>query len=763
MAQVIPSITSLPLDSHAAPSVEDIQVRRPSICVDYLSHNWEEEDVWASWRSMTRHKHEIANGVRLENASWRTWQKQRNKLKTISPETLNWLKDSDVTWLYGPLHTAQVEVVPPRKVATTVDRLGIDRPADSGMKPILKHRTLSEMLAIATPSSPILEAASLLGLDEDVDGHDDGDRPHLLQTKSDTNIVRRAGGMRKKSPTRQPIAHASSKGTLQDASGSQTPEAPSGKKHISFNTFVEQCMAIDDPTEIQSEDESDDEMLEMRSSSTSVSSRSSRPSISRNSSSNSSDHLTIAKIAPTMLKTPGGSYPSTAPQMIYQPPAEYLSPTQDQQPQVSPHLDFPSPQQTRSKWNGDDDDEYGSVGFDYFGGPDLGGEPRSPQAPAHVGQPYARPPTVAPAPPQPKWRQPASEPSSSGSSSPGLSGNPVVSPPQPARSILKVRPPGTTPPNAVEPSSPPNSYFNYNPSAATGIGGMRASGAYNYEAGSPLLSPATEETRGRSASRDRGSSIYDRSSSRGTSVSSQASISPGAQRSPVENGAKRAHLAAPQLDKVNEHVPWSKEQNGNQPMDIDEYVPERSTTPTPHSSPQITFRPLKDTSPASLPHHSTRNLSSSSLSSNSSGSRSQPPTPASDLPKADPPTTLPARNAPSNQPPIAQTRSSSGGHPTIAHVGTNAQPTISQPPAGADDSGALYFSGAGSAGGEAINDQGDGSSIMGRAANIANSARDLLGTLWYGGQAEQQGVRQVSGGGVAAGPSPSGHRRGQSS
>ncbi|KAF8902336.1 hypothetical protein CPB84DRAFT_1678865 [Gymnopilus junonius] len=39
---------------------------------------------------MTRQKNEIANGVRLENASWRTWWKQRNKLKTVSPETLNW-------------------------------------------------------------------------------------------------------------------------------------------------------------------------------------------------------------------------------------------------------------------------------------------------------------------------------------------------------------------------------------------------------------------------------------------------------------------------------------------------------------------------------------------------------------------------------------------------------------------------------------------------------------------------------------------------
>ena len=58
--------------------------------VDYLSHDWREEDVWRSWRSMTRQKNAIANGMRLENASWRTWWKQRNKLKTINPETLNW-------------------------------------------------------------------------------------------------------------------------------------------------------------------------------------------------------------------------------------------------------------------------------------------------------------------------------------------------------------------------------------------------------------------------------------------------------------------------------------------------------------------------------------------------------------------------------------------------------------------------------------------------------------------------------------------------
>lgn len=75
--------------NHAAPDDSSFSTQ-PSGQVDYLSHEWREEDVWRSWRSMTRQKNAIANGMRLENASWRTWWKQRNKLKTISPETLNW-------------------------------------------------------------------------------------------------------------------------------------------------------------------------------------------------------------------------------------------------------------------------------------------------------------------------------------------------------------------------------------------------------------------------------------------------------------------------------------------------------------------------------------------------------------------------------------------------------------------------------------------------------------------------------------------------
>ena len=62
----------------------------PTRHVDYLSHNWKEEDIWASWRHIVAKRQAYSNSSRLENASWRTWAKTKNQLKTVSPETLNW-------------------------------------------------------------------------------------------------------------------------------------------------------------------------------------------------------------------------------------------------------------------------------------------------------------------------------------------------------------------------------------------------------------------------------------------------------------------------------------------------------------------------------------------------------------------------------------------------------------------------------------------------------------------------------------------------
>lgn len=70
---------------------DDTAVRtQPSRHVDYLSHNWKEEDIWSSWKLIVSKRKAYTNSARLENASWRTWTKAKNHLKTVSPETLNW-------------------------------------------------------------------------------------------------------------------------------------------------------------------------------------------------------------------------------------------------------------------------------------------------------------------------------------------------------------------------------------------------------------------------------------------------------------------------------------------------------------------------------------------------------------------------------------------------------------------------------------------------------------------------------------------------
>jgi len=64
--------------------------REPTRHVDYLSHNWKEEDIWSSWRHIVARRKVYSNSPRLENASWRTWVKSKYRLKTVSPEALNW-------------------------------------------------------------------------------------------------------------------------------------------------------------------------------------------------------------------------------------------------------------------------------------------------------------------------------------------------------------------------------------------------------------------------------------------------------------------------------------------------------------------------------------------------------------------------------------------------------------------------------------------------------------------------------------------------
>jgi hypothetical protein len=70
---------------------DDTAVRNPpSRYVDYLSHDWEEEDIWSSWKHIESKRNVYDNSARLQNALWRTWTRSKYRLKTVFPETLNW-------------------------------------------------------------------------------------------------------------------------------------------------------------------------------------------------------------------------------------------------------------------------------------------------------------------------------------------------------------------------------------------------------------------------------------------------------------------------------------------------------------------------------------------------------------------------------------------------------------------------------------------------------------------------------------------------
>lgn len=332
-----------------------------------------------------------------------------------------------MTWLYGPLHE-HAEPVPPPKVASTQDRLDLD--TSRMTKSILKHRTISEMLTTPGRSaSPNMEfPPSVDASRETSDNEEEADsgalssrspgRPPIFAVRSDTNLnakKRRTGG--------SPPASVRLMQNLDQASGSISERSNSSsningveeKRHISFNQRVDQCIAVDyqefsdddDDGDEEGDDDdndsdgveygsrknganetseddspsSDDEVLTMKSSpktSPSWPLTSTGPLISSRGSSPGSDHHTIAKLAPTLLKT-SETFPGPSPAVVDPTGFKQLhfgANGEGNQPTLSSQSfgyddgdDDNDASQTRySQWDADDD--FGGD-FDYFNGPDM--------------------------------------------------------------------------------------------------------------------------------------------------------------------------------------------------------------------------------------------------------------------------------------------------------------------------------------------------------------------------------------------------------
>lgn len=281
---------------------DDMAIRNePSRHVDYLSHTWKEEDIWASWRHVAARKHLYSNGPRLENASWRTWAKSKYRLNTTSPETLNWMKDHDVTWLYGPLQPGNSNLDPD----STPPASQMSRSNSFGMKkPILKKRSMSEIMLQRSLSSSTLMKQATDALSAQQFEKGTGDRTALGDRKV-SDFISLSGS---ETPVTRATTHAASPDLFSSTSGSQTPCT---QRHIHFNDKVEQCIAINCDGEdhmhhvqvFQDETESsEDDVLTMQPVNASkVKSR--KPGTPRNSFSNESK--TIAMLPSTTLNYRG--------------------------------------------------------------------------------------------------------------------------------------------------------------------------------------------------------------------------------------------------------------------------------------------------------------------------------------------------------------------------------------------------------------------------------------------------------------------------
>ncbi|EGP92145.1 unnamed protein product [Zymoseptoria tritici ST99CH_3D7] len=220
---------------------------QPSQQVDFLSHDWREEDIWSSWRHIVSQRKSVyGEKSRLENASWRTWAKTKFDLETVSPERLNWLKESDVTWLYGPLKLAPSYPISVGRVCDHESPLSKNN-SFVHKKPILKKRSVSEvMLQKSISSSSLVKqaAASVQAQGRRVRG-------------TGTSLDAVDSKLQSETPSRDQLDYFTSR----TSSSGGTPCESQEKRHIRFDDRVEQCIAVDlskDPG--IDEDESEDEL-----------------------------------------------------------------------------------------------------------------------------------------------------------------------------------------------------------------------------------------------------------------------------------------------------------------------------------------------------------------------------------------------------------------------------------------------------------------------------------------------------------------------
>ena len=290
-----------PHDPSEPPKDDHAVVSEPTRHVDYLSHEWREEDIWSSWSYIVHRRKEINNSTRLENASWRTWTKAKHRLKTISPESLNWLKDCDTTWLYGPLQVAgrrsMLSMSPPPSRLSHSSSFITKKPIlkKKSASAVMLERSLSQRTLLARAGEILRSQQSspaLLG------------KPIYRRHTSEFNLAAYSGSSVANTPAVEDVPGFTGTGS---SVAFPDPPTPCESKHVMFHETVRQVQAVESEDEDTSkeeeaeesvfeDDEDDDGGLMMAP----AKSRGSKTTTPRGSFSN--ENKTIMPLPPTTLK-----------------------------------------------------------------------------------------------------------------------------------------------------------------------------------------------------------------------------------------------------------------------------------------------------------------------------------------------------------------------------------------------------------------------------------------------------------------------------
>ncbi|KAF9883864.1 hypothetical protein FE257_002707 [Aspergillus nanangensis] len=80
----------------------------PNQNVDYLAYKWGLDDIRATRAYVNRQRETLGNFIRLNNALWRAWIKNQARLPSSHASLIEWDRDTDTTWLYGPFKPGRI-------------------------------------------------------------------------------------------------------------------------------------------------------------------------------------------------------------------------------------------------------------------------------------------------------------------------------------------------------------------------------------------------------------------------------------------------------------------------------------------------------------------------------------------------------------------------------------------------------------------------------------------------------------------------------